>query len=112
MSTTSFRRGDVVLAVVPYSDYRGSKLRPAVVAGARHPSDDEILVPLSSRVSALSPGEFVLPDWANAGLNVPSKVRRFLLTTESREIRRRVGRLSSLSQRQLDQSLKMWLALS
>lgn len=111
MCMTPFQRGDVVLVVVPFSDYRGSKLRPAIVAGAPHPSDDEILVPLSSRVSRLSDGEFVLSDWEAAGLNVPSKVRRFLLTSERSRIGHRVGSLSSMSMKQLDRSLALWLDL-
>ena len=108
---TRFRRRDVVLVVVPYSDGRGSKLRPAVIVGAPHPADDEILVPLSSRLSRLAPGEFVIEDWSAAGLNVPSKVRRFLLTQDSRSVGRRIGSLSPATAERLDESLRGWMGL-
>jgi mRNA interferase MazF len=106
-----FQRGDVVLVIVPYTDYRGSKLRPAIIAGGPHPSNDELLIPLSSRISALSPGEFILTDWKPAGLNVPSKVRRFVLTIDRAHVGRRLGRLSDSSLRRLDAALKSWFGL-
>lgn len=110
-STTRSRRGDVVLVVVPFSDYRGSKLRPAVVVGAPHPSPDQLLVALSSRVSFLAPGEFILTDWETAGLNVPSKVRRFILTVEESQVGRRLGNLSLRSRQSLENALAAWLGL-
>jgi mRNA interferase MazF len=108
---TRFQRRDVVLVVVPFADGRGSKLRPAAIVGAPHPSDDEILVPLSSRVTRLAPGEFVIEDWSAAGLNVPSKVRRFLLTQTSATMGRRIGSLSPATAERLDESLRVWLGL-
>lgn len=108
---TRFRKRDVVLVVVPFTDGRGAKLRPAVIVGAPHPSDDEILVPLSSRISRLAPGEFVIEDWSEAGLNVPSKVRRFLLTQDGTGVSRRIGSLSTATATRLGESLRLWLGL-
>jgi mRNA interferase MazF len=108
---TSYRRGDVVLVVVPFADFSNWKARPAVVVSAPHTSRDEVLVALSSRVTALAVGEFVVSDWAKAGLNVPSKVKRFVLTVEDSRIARRIGVLSETSKSQLDESLTLWLGL-
>lgn len=46
----------------PFSNLSGSKIRPAVVVSASHPSQDVFIVPLTSRVSPLLVGEFVLTD--------------------------------------------------
>lgn len=71
-STTSIDRGDVVLATLPFSDLLGIKKRPAVVISALHPSTDLILLPLTSQLAHLLPGEFPLEDWKGAGLLYPS----------------------------------------
>lgn len=67
----SYSKNDVILVRYPFTDLSESKVRPAVVVHASHPSEDNIIVPLTSRVSALLPGEFELNDWEEAGLNVP-----------------------------------------
>jgi mRNA interferase MazF len=43
----SCSRNDVVLVRYPFSDLSGSKVRPAVVVSAPHPSQDWIIVPLT-----------------------------------------------------------------
>jgi mRNA interferase MazF len=60
----------------PFSDLSGSKVRPAIVINAPHASQDVIVVPLTSKIAPLLAGEFILSDWSNAGLNVPSAVKR------------------------------------
>lgn len=107
-----WRRSEIVLVVVPFTDGRGFKFRPAVVVGAPHWSRDEILVPLSSQVDRLIPGEFIIDDWKQSGLNVPSKVRRFFLTQDGAQIRRQVGVLTPISTQRLDDSLRIWLGLA
>ena len=51
--------GDVVLAILPFSDPSGIKKRPAVVVSAQRPSVDLLLLPLTSQTQHLQPGEFV-----------------------------------------------------
>ena len=63
---------DVVLVRYPFSDVATAKMRPAVVVSAAHASHDLFVVPVTSRTTDLLAGEFVLGDWAGAGLNVPS----------------------------------------
>jgi mRNA interferase MazF len=55
---TSYDRGDVVLAILPFSALTGIKQRPAVVVSAPHPSVDLLLLPLTSQLDQLQPGEF------------------------------------------------------
>jgi len=56
----SCSRNDVVLVRYPFTDLSGSKVRPAVVVSAPHPSQDVFIVPLTSRVGSLLEGEFEL----------------------------------------------------
>jgi mRNA interferase MazF len=74
----SYSRNDVVLVVYPLADLTGTKVRPAIIVSSPYPSEDVFLVPLTSRTKALLPGEFILSDWALAGLNVPTAVKRGL----------------------------------
>ncbi len=59
---------DVLLVRYPFTDLSGVKVRPAVVVHAPHPSQDSFVVPLTSRLASLQPGEFVLAAWEKAGL--------------------------------------------
>lgn len=72
----SYSKSEVILVRYPFSDLTASKVRPAIVVNAPHTSKDVIIVPLTSKLSPLMPGEFVLFDWRVAGLNVPSSVKR------------------------------------
>jgi len=100
-----------VLVRYPFTDLTGTKVRPAVVVNGPHPSSDCLVVPLTSRVTGLQPGEFVLRDWAAAGLNVASAVKRGVSTVHERHVVKRVGRLSQDDMSDLDQSLKTWFGL-
>ena len=58
----SYSKNDVVLVRYPFSDLTAVKVRPAVVVSEPHVSEDKVIVPLTSRTSALLPGEFVMAD--------------------------------------------------
>ncbi len=72
----SYSKNEVVLVRYPFSALSGGKVRPAVITNAPHVSQDVFLVPLTSRTTPLLAGEFVLADWAGAGLHVPTAVKR------------------------------------
>jgi mRNA interferase MazF len=103
---------DVVLVRYPFSDASSSKVRPAVVVSAPHPSRDLFVVPLTSRTSGLLSGEFILTDWAGAGLNVPSALKRAIFTIEDQLVIKRIGSLAAADRGQLGCSLRSWLGLA
>ena len=107
----NYSKGDVILIRYPFSDLSGSKVRPAIVINAPHVSQDLIIVPLTSRTSALLPGEFALSNWQEAGLNVASAIKRGIYTVQKDLCLKTVGQLSSTDENQLEQSLKQWLGL-
>jgi mRNA interferase MazF len=107
----SYSRSDVLLVRYPFSDLSGEKLRPAIVVGSPHPSADYLVVALTSRTTALTAGEFVLSAWLQAGLNVPSAVKRGIATAHPSLVVKRLGQLESHDAKRLDQSLRHWLGL-
>lgn len=107
----SFSKGEVVLVRYPFSDLSSSKVRPAVAFQAHHPSRDVFIVPLTSRVSRLMEGEFVLQDWAGAGLNVETAVKRGIYTVDSSLVLKTVGSLSERDLGELERAVRDWLGL-
>lgn len=102
--------GDVVLVRYPFSDLSSVKVRPAVVVNAHHASEDCFLVPLTSRIDGLLPGEFALSDWQAAGLHVPSAVKRGFYTAHERLAVKTVGRLTPSDMAPLSTPLRDWLS--
>jgi mRNA interferase MazF len=80
-STTTYRRGEVVVVEVAFSDLSGAKRRPALVVSTErfHRSLPDVIVsPISSQpryVRTPGPGDCPLGDWRRAGLRYPSVVR-------------------------------------
>lgn len=107
-----YSRHDVVLVRYPFSAVTGVKVRPAIVVSTPHSSQDVFIVPLTSRTTALLPGEFTLADWSAAGLHVATAVKRGLYTAHGALVLKRVGRLTPTDAAQLDRSLRQWLGLS
>jgi mRNA interferase MazF len=107
----SYSKNEVILVRYPFSNLSGSKVRPAVVVSASHVSQDVIIVPLTSKVSPLLAGEFVLADWRAAGLNVASAVKRGLYTIHQSLVIKSVGSLSASDAGSLSTSLHGWLGL-
>jgi mRNA interferase MazF len=107
----SCSKNEIILVRYPFSNLSGSKVRPAVVVNASHVSQDVIIVPLTSKMSALLAGEFVLADWRAAGLNVASAVKRGLYTVHQSLVIKSIGGLSASDASRLDISLRDWLGL-
>ncbi len=89
----SFSKHEVVLVRYPFSDLTGAKVRPAVIIGTSHVSQDVFIVPLTSKTTSLLQGEFALCDWKDAGLNVPSAVKRGVYTVHESLVVKKVGKI-------------------
>ena len=101
----------LLLVRYPFSNLSGAKVRPAVVVNAPHISHDVMIVPLTSRLTGLLSGEFVLQQWQQAGLNVPSAIKRGIYTVEESLIVKTVGQLNQIDEQALEMSLRGWLGL-
>jgi mRNA interferase MazF len=91
----SYFRNDIILIQYPFSDLSTTKVRPAVIVSDTHPSKDYFVVPLTSKLNYLLPGEFTLQDWKEAGLNVPTAAKRGIYTIHPDLVLKKVGCLSS-----------------
>jgi mRNA interferase MazF len=107
----SYSRTEVILVQYPFTDLSGQKVRPAIIVNAPHSSPDLIIIPLTSRTSPLYAGEFLLSNWAGAGLRVPTVVKRGIATIHPALVVKSLARLSPPDAQQLDQSLRIWLSL-
>lgn len=111
----AFRRGDVVLIPFPYTDLTATKTRPAVVVSSDfyHAVRSELLLAyVSSQVSkAHDTIDYVLIDWAQAGLPKPSFVRPKIAAVEPTLIAHQIGRLSPQDLLQVDGRLRQAMGL-
>jgi mRNA interferase MazF len=104
-----YSKNEIVLVRYPFSEMAGGKVRPAIISSNPHVSDDYLVVPVTSKISNLRDGEFLLANWTSARLNVPSAVKRGIYTVHSSLILKLVGHLSSRDSQQLDIAIKEWL---
>jgi mRNA-degrading endonuclease toxin of MazEF toxin-antitoxin module len=117
-STTTFRRGQVVVVEVPFSNHSGTKPRPALVvsAGTFHRSlPDVIVCPISSQPRYYhhpGGGDCPLADWRGVGLRYASTVRvSKLLAVDQQIVRRALGVLSRRDLARVEAALRAALAL-
>ena len=100
-STTTYKRGYVVVVEVPFSDLSGTKRRPALVVSVEkfhRALPDVIVCPISSQARFYrrpGPGDWPLSDWRLVGLRHPSTVRiSKLLAVDKQIVRKALGVLS------------------
>jgi len=110
-TTIVYKRGTVVLLPFPFSDQSSAKIRPAVVANSASPSDDILVVAISSVAGILRPGEFSIQFWREAGLIHPSFAKRAIASIDARLVRKQLGRLRDSDVSLLDSALRSWFGL-
>lgn len=115
---TTFRRGQVVVVNVPFSDRSGIKPRPALVVSAEtfhRVLPDVTVCPISSQprfYSRPGPGDCPLQNWRSIGLRYPSTVRiSKILAVDKQIVKRALGSLSAPDLAQVETGLRQALAL-
>ena len=101
-STTSYKRGEVVLVPFPFTDLSSAKQRPALLVSSdtfNAEREDVLVAAITSQVPlVVAADEFVIPagELAACGLPKPSILRLSkLVTLHKRLIIRRIGTLPS-----------------
>lgn len=95
---TTYRRGDVVLVPMDFTDRSGSKVRPAaVVSCAEYNEGPDLLIAsiTSNREPLPHPGDHRIRQWKAAGLLKPSLAQTKLATVEAPMIRHKLGELAA-----------------
>ena len=104
--------GDVVIA--DFVGATGIKRRPAVIVSSRlyhvHRPDIVLAVLTTRPVSLPTPLDYVLNDWAKAGLHQPSTFRSFFSMSLPREVQV-IGRLTDADWQQVQECLERALNL-
>jgi mRNA interferase MazF len=108
---TVYKRGAIVLLPFPFSDLSSSKVRPAVVANPLYPSNDLLVVAVTSVGGALRPGEFAIQFWREAGLLHPSFGKRAIASVSDQPVRKQLGQLRDSDISQLAAALELWFGL-
>jgi mRNA interferase MazF len=99
-STTTYKRGDVVLVPFPFTDLTGTKQRPALVVSDdafNSTREDVLVVAITSQVPInLKADEFLIPtaELAVCGLPKPSIIRLLkLVSLHQQLVIKRIGRM-------------------
>ncbi len=118
-STTTFRRGQVIVVDVPFSDRSGAMPPPGLVISTetfhgRLP--DLVVCPISSQPRFYrrpGPGDCPLRDWRTTGLRHPSTVRiSKILAVDKSIIKRTAGSVSPQDLARVEVVLRQALDLS
>jgi mRNA interferase MazF len=88
-----------------------TKVCPALIVSSKHVSQDIFIVPLTSKIQNLISGEFVLLNWQQSGLNVPTAVKRDVYTVHPSLVIATIGTITAPDTENLKQSLQSWLGL-
>jgi mRNA-degrading endonuclease toxin of MazEF toxin-antitoxin module len=117
-STTTYKRGHVIVVQVPFSNHSGTKPRPALVISteAFHCDlPDLIVCPISSQPryhQRPGPGDCPLQEWRAIGLRYPSTVRiSKILAVDKKIVKRTLGLLSPQDLNQVEKGLREALDL-
>ena len=108
---TGYKRGAIVLLPFPFSDQSSAKIRPAVVVSPDYPSDDLLVVAVTSVGDGLRPGEFALQFWREAGLIHPSFAKRAIASATGNLVRKQLGQLRESDLVKLNAALGFWFGL-
>jgi len=109
----AYQKGDVILVPFPFADMRATKARPALVvsdAAYEQSTGNLILIQITTQV-ARYPSDYVLRNWASAGLKKPSIVRLKLATLAAALVRYKTGVMAGTDLKGVDTRLRQVLRL-
>ena len=95
---TNFKKAEVYLARVVFTDGTSTKKRPVVVLSSKDFNEkrDEIIVAaITSNVIRKIYGDVKLKDWKKAGLLYPSVVTGIIFTLKKKLIYKKLGKLTA-----------------
>ena len=117
----NYRRGDVVMVDHPFSDARGSKVRPMLIVQSdvrNQLLNHTVVAMLTTNLSFIGADptqvlvDVTTPDGAGSGLSATSAVRcGNLFTLHEKFILRKIGALSPVLMQQIDAGLRTALEL-
>ncbi len=82
-----------------------------VIVSPHYPSDDLLVVAVTSVGEALRPGEFPIQSWREAGLIHPSFAKRAVASVFGDLVRKQLGQLQEADLKELDAAVRLWFGL-
>ena len=111
----AYQRGEVVLVNYPYTDMTALRVRPAVVvSGTLYQTEqpDIMLAALTTNVGAATETlDYLLQDWASAGLRFATAFKPVIATLEPALIVHRLGFLTAHDFAEVESRLRLALEL-
>src|SRR5947207_12343123 len=117
-----YRRGDLLMVDHPFSDARGSKMRPMLIVQSdvrNQLLNHGVVAMMTTNLSFVGRDptqvlvDITTPDGAGSGLTATSAIRcGNLFTLHEKFILRKIGTLSSVLMQQIDDGLKAALDLA
>jgi mRNA-degrading endonuclease toxin of MazEF toxin-antitoxin module len=108
---TGYKRGSIVLLPFPFLDQSSAKIRPAIVVNPDYPSDDLLVMAVTSVGDVLRPGEFPIQFWREAGLIHPSFAKRAIASATGNLVKKQLGQLREPDLAKLNAALKFWFGV-
>ena len=114
-STTNYRRGDIFVVDIPFTDGTGSKRRPSLIVSAPvyHRSRQQVIVfPFTGNTRRLHAGAYLVSDWRSAGFKRPSATMGILVTVNRSRLERKVGSVTGIDMEAIEALIKRILRLA
>ena len=95
--TMKYKKGDVVLVEVLFSERTGSKKRPALVISGKQYNDNRqevVIAAITSNIERILTGDTPIKNWQEAGLKYPSIVTGILQTIKQNMLMVKIGTLT------------------
>ena len=108
----TYKRGDIVLVRVVFSEGTGTKKRPALIISDEYYNSKRqeiIIAAITSNIKWVLPGDTKIQEWNKAGLKHPSLLTTIIQTIQEDMIDRRLGKLSSSDFLEYQSNLKKCL---
>ena len=111
---TICERGSLVLVKFVFADEKGAKQRPVLVVSGNaynRGRREAVVAAVTSHVSRMLPGDYLVQDWEAAGLLSPSTITGILRTIKQDMIAKKLGELPATELRAVEMLLRQTLEL-
>ena len=113
-STTSYRRGDILLVDFVFTEGTGTRRRPALLLTSdtyNRGRQEAIVAAIISNTDWLLVGDYLIAEWSAAGLRFPSVATGIIRTIKQWDIVRKLGSISPRDMTGVEASLRLTLDL-
>ena len=108
----NYKKGDIVLVRVVFSEGSGAKKRPALIISDEHYNNNRqevIIAAVTSNIKRVLPGNTKIKEWKKAGLKFPSLATGIIQTLKLNIIEKKLGRLTSSDFSEFQKNLRKTL---